>query len=144
MRAAPDERLREAGPEVRGASAPVATILVAEDEGVVRGLLMRILSLEGYRVLGAASGAEAVDAARQGPVDLLVTGLRVADMSGVDLAERLLAGRPRMPVLYLSGFGEGSAEPWPGPQREGVGLLSRPITAEALTRRVRELLAGDA
>ena len=140
MQTAPDERTSRAGAELRRAEAP--TILVAEDEGVVRGLLMRILSLEGYRVLGAASGSEAVAAAREGPLDLLVTAVRVADMSGADLADRLLAARPELAVLYLSGFGEGG-DAHPAPQRQGVSLLSRPITADVLTRRVRELLEGS-
>ena len=137
MQTAPDERVREAGEGVREAGA--ATILVVEEEGVVRGLLMRILSLEGYRVLGAASGTEAVAAAREGSIDLLVTGLDAADMSGADLAERLVADRPELAVLYLSGVGV-PVEPRPGPPRPRVGSLARPITAEVLTRRVRELL----
>lgn len=138
---APDERVREAGEGARGA--PAATILVVEEEGVVRGLLMRILSLEGYRVLGAASGSEAVAAAREGRIDLLVTGLDVSDMSGADLAERLVADRPELAVLFLSGVGA-RMEPRPGPPRPGVGLLARPITAEVLTGRVRDLLERSA
>ena len=138
MQTVPDERANGAGQGVQG-GAETSTILVVEDEGVVRGLLMRILSQQGYRVLGAASGSEAIAAAREGPIDLLVTGLDVADMSGADRAERLAAARPELAVLYLSGFGDG-AEPHPGPQREGVSLLARPITADLLTRRVRELL----
>jgi two-component system cell cycle sensor histidine kinase/response regulator CckA len=137
MQTAPDERVREAGQSVRQAG--TATVLVVEEGGVVRGLLMRILSLEGYRVLGAASGSEAIAAAREGSIDLLVTGLDAADMSGADLAERLVADRPELAVLYLSGVGD-RVEPRPGPSRPGVGLLARPITAEVLTRRVRELL----
>lgn len=137
MQTAPDQRVRGAREGVREAG--TATVLVVEEEGVVRGLLMRILSLEGYRVLGAASGSEAIVAAREGTIDLLVTGLAAADMSGADLAERLVADRPDLAVLYLSGVGD-RVEPRPGPSRPGVGLLARPITAEVLTRRVRELL----
>lgn len=139
MQTAPGERVGEAGEGVRQAGAP--TVLVVEEEGVVRGLLMRILSLEGYRVLGAASGSEAVAAAREGAIDLLVTGPGAADMTGADLAERLVAARPELAVLYLSGVGD-RVEPRPGPTRPRVGLLARPITAEVLTRRVRELLEG--
>jgi CheY-like chemotaxis protein len=118
----------------------MATILVVEDEGVVRGLLMRILSRQGYRVLGAASGAEAVAAATdEGPIDLLLTDLDVSDMSGQELADRLLAGSAGLPVLYLAGYADQLAVPPPRPS-PAVGLLAKPFTAETLARRVREML----
>jgi CheY-like chemotaxis protein len=139
MRTAPDERVSGTGNGVR--EVETATVLVVEDEGVVRGVLMRILSLQGYRVLGAASGAEAVATAQEGRIDLLVTALEVADMTGPELVERLVARRPGLPVLFLSGFGD-RAEPRPVPPRPGVGVLAKPITAETLARRVRELLEG--
>ena len=139
MQTAPDERVREPGGGVRELRA--ATILVVAEEGVARGLLMRILSLEGYRVLGAASASEAVVAARERPIDLLVTELDGSGTSGADLAERLAADRPELAVLYLGGVGS-SVEPRLGRSRPGVGLLARPITAEVLTRRVRDLLEG--
>src|SRR5688500_12181531 len=104
MQTAPEERVREAGEGVRKAG--TATILVVEEEGVVRGLLMRILSLEGYRVLGAASGSEAVAAAREGSIDLLVTGLDAAEMSGADLEEQHVVASPALAVNHQIGLCE--------------------------------------
>jgi CheY-like chemotaxis protein len=134
---------RVTSPEANQRPAPRPTILVVDDERVVRGLLMRILALHGYRVLGAASGAEAIAAAAgEGAVDLLLTDVEVPDMSGSALAERLLATRPGLPVLYLSGGDEAGGAP--AASGRGVGLLAKPFTAEVLASRVREMLADPA
>ena len=137
---------RVTSPETSQRPVPRPTILVVDDERVVRGLLMRILALNGYRVLGAASGAEAIAAAAgEGSLDLLLTDVEVPDMSGSALAERLLATRPGLPVLYLSGgLSGGEAAGGPPILGRGVGLLAKPFTADVLASRVREMLAGPA
>jgi two-component system, cell cycle sensor histidine kinase and response regulator CckA len=118
------------------------TILVAEDEEMVRGLLARMLRLRGYRVIEAASGGEAVAAAANGVrIDLLITDVVMTDINGRELADRLAKSRPSLPVLYISGYTDESIAHH-GVLEPGIRLLEKPFSAETLVRRVREIL-GD-
>lgn len=87
---------------------PPALILVAEDEPAVRELLVRILSTAGYAVVAAAGVGEAlVLAEREGDsITLLLTDIVMPDGSGRELAERLRAARPTLPVVFCSGFSD--------------------------------------
>ncbi len=117
------------------------TILVAEDDEAVRALVLRILRQCGYTVLEAADGREALDLAQEYPgrIDLLVTDVVMPGMSGVELADGLGRIRPRLAVLYVSGYAEETR-----PQREvvrrGGMLLSKPVRPEELARAVRHVL----
>ena len=117
------------------------TVLLVEDERAVRELTRSILARQKYRVLTAASGAEALDLCRDfpGPIHLLITDIVMAGMSGPDLAARIEAARPRTRVLYMSGY-PGEAVPVRGLAEEGVAFLQKPFTAGVLARKVREVL----
>jgi two-component system, cell cycle sensor histidine kinase and response regulator CckA len=116
------------------------TILVAEDEDVVRALLVRLLRARGYEVIEAADGESALAAAsRVAGIDLLLTDVVMTDMSGRDLADRLHELRPGLPVLYISGYTDESIAHH-GVLAEGVRLLEKPFTADQLAQRVREAL----
>jgi signal transduction histidine kinase/CheY-like chemotaxis protein len=114
------------------------TILVAEDETVVRTLTRRILAEAGYRVLEAGDGAEALELAAHhpGPVDLLLTDMVMPGMTGKQLAERLAAQRAGLTTLFMSGYFD-----------EGFGseihqhFLAKPFQREALLERVHQALA---
>src|SRR5205823_7287843 len=82
------------------------TILLVEDEDLVRGLARQILELCGYVVLEAAQGEEAILLSRAyaGPIQLMVTDVVMPHMSGRELAARLAELRPAMKVLYMSGY----------------------------------------
>src|SRR5207249_3027696 len=84
------------------------TILVAEDEEGVRDLVQRVLRGEGYDVLTARDGAEALALCGRhgGTIDLLVTDLIMPSLGGTELVARLAPRRPGMRVLYLSGYSE--------------------------------------
>jgi len=118
-----------------------ATILVVDDLEDVRALTRRILEKHGYRVLAAASGAEAlVLAAERGrTIDLLVTDVVMPGMSGSELSAELGQRYPAMRVLYLSGYTheailhQGLLEP-------GVAFLQKPFTPDGLARKVTEVL----
>src|SRR5262249_5168623 len=100
-----------AGPSpsaVRRAAAPrgAETVLLVEDEDAVRALARIILAGSGYTVLEASDGRQALRVAeeRSGPIDLLVSDVVMPELAGPDLAVRLVASRPQMKVLFLSGY----------------------------------------
>ncbi|MBI3410247.1 MAG: response regulator [Planctomycetes bacterium] len=116
------------------------TVLLVEDEPLVRNLFRRILQASSYFVLEAASGPEALFLIQQVrmSIDLLITDLSMPHMSGVELAKRLTLEHPETKVLYLSGYGEGALE---GPSAaHGGAFLSKPCTADALLDKVRDAL----
>ncbi len=121
------------------------TILVAEDEPIVRGLAQEILKDHGYRVLAATDGLHALELARQhdGAIDLLLTDVVMPRMNGRDLAERLCAHHPETRVLYMSGYTDNVVL-----QRDvldrGVTILPKPLTLESLLHKVREILDAAA
>jgi two-component system CheB/CheR fusion protein len=131
--------------EIQAADAAQArgteTILLVEDEHPVRGLARRFLEARGYRVLTASSGPEALRIAREKnlAIDLLVTNVVMPKMSGRELALQLASERPEMPVLYISGHPQDALAPH-GVLANGIDLLPKPFTEEALAARVREIL----
>jgi PAS domain S-box-containing protein len=122
------------------------TILVAEDDAQVRSVTTRALEQMGYRVLSAESGEEALAlAARLGEgerIDLLLTDVIMPRMTGKDLADRLLRGRPGMKVVYMSGYTENTIVHH-GVLDEGVVLLQKPFAPRAVVSKVRSVLDSE-
>jgi CheY-like chemotaxis protein len=123
--------------------APAAgeTILLAEDEPAVRTLVGAILRRQGYRVLDAQGGADALAlaAAHEGRIDLLLTDVVMPDTNGVQLAKRLVRDRPDLKVVYMSGYAEHALAD--GVDRDAiVHFISKPFTSNVLCARVREVL----
>ena len=120
------------------------TILLVEDEDAVREIVGAVLRRDGYDVLEASRPGAALElfAQRGGDIDLLLTDVVMPEMNGPALAQRLIGLRPELRVLFISGYADMAAQPYPG--NENVGFLSKPFQASALTVRVRQLLAsGD-
>jgi two-component system cell cycle sensor histidine kinase/response regulator CckA len=117
------------------------TVLVVEDEEAVRGLAARILRMAGYRVLSAASGADALAlcAEHEGRIDLLLTDVVMPQMSGRELWERLSKLRPGLAVLYMSGYTD-NAIVHHGVLDPGTYFVNKPFSAAELTQKVREAL----
>ncbi|PYO50115.1 MAG: hybrid sensor histidine kinase/response regulator [Gemmatimonadetes bacterium] len=117
------------------------TILLVEDEEAVRGLTSRILEKQGYRVIAAQHGREAMDIATKeaGHIDLVLTDIVMPGMNGRGLVERLAGIRPRIKSLYMSGYTDddivrrGFIEP-------SKSFLQKPFTSEALLQTVRKVL----
>jgi CheY-like chemotaxis protein len=120
-----------------------ATVLVVEDEAAVRRLVERILWGNGYTILSASSGQEALEfVTKYGfDIDLLITDVVMPGISGRELATRLTALRPDVGVLYMSGYsddivGRHGLDP-------GEPFLQKPFTAEELKDAVRNMLISD-
>jgi two-component system, cell cycle sensor histidine kinase and response regulator CckA len=130
------------GPETQSTAGASETILVVEDEKAVRDLTMRMLERLGYRLLAAASGAEAIEVSRAftGTIHLLLTDVVMPNMSGRQLADELAVSRPDMKVLYLSGYTENTVLHH-GVLDANVEFLPKPFSREALSRRIREILS---
>jgi PAS domain S-box-containing protein len=121
------------------------TVLVVEDDSAVRRVIAETLSRNGYRVIVAEHGHEAVhrvaaDAVR---IDALVTDVVMPKMSGPELAAMLRLDQPDLPVLFLSGYSEQSAAVQ-GDLDHDVALLEKPFSRARLLARVRELLDARA
>ena len=117
------------------------TILVAEDEDGVRSLTREVLEKYGYTVLEAANVEEALKVAdaHEGPLDLLLSDVVMPRMGGPELAQALLAKRPSVKVLYMSGYTDHPMVRR-GVVNAGVAFLQKPFTPTVLVSRVREVL----
>jgi PAS domain S-box-containing protein len=121
------------------------TVLVVEDQTEVRRLTLAVLKSQGYRLLEAPNGSEALSLCERdpGPIHLLITDVVMPGMTGRELATRLLALRPSLKILYISGYTanviahEGLLDP-------GVAYLPKPFSPAQLTAKVREVLSEPA
>jgi CheY-like chemotaxis protein len=143
----PISRITDEGEEDDDTPAPLpqargrGTVLLVEDEETVRRFAERVLSRGGYTVLAAAEGAEAMALSRQHPgiIHVLVTDLVMPRMSGSDLASRLMAERPGIRVLFISGYDRDEARTR-GPMEAGTDFIEKPFSPEALLERIHRLL----
>jgi PAS domain S-box-containing protein len=119
------------------------TVLLVEDEPEVRKLARDILRQQGYTVLEAVDGEDALRIGREhrGPIHLLVTDVVMPQIGGRELADRVKAGRQEMKVLYVSGYTD-DATLHQGVSQTGTAFLPKPFTATALAHKVREVLDG--
>jgi signal transduction histidine kinase/ActR/RegA family two-component response regulator len=133
------------GPTVADEPPPggTETILLAEDEEVVRRLGVRILSGMGYQVLAASGADEALrlSGAHAGAIHLLVSDLVMADMNGVELWQALGVSRPGLPALFVSGWASDAVVKH-GMLDGQVPFLQKPYSARQLGLKIREVLAG--
>jgi CheY-like chemotaxis protein/two-component sensor histidine kinase len=129
-------------PETRAAEIPAAlsgseTILLAEDEAGVRRFVRDVLRSQGYRVLEAVNGKNALEiaASATGPIHLLITDLVMPEMGGPDLARRFSELYPAAPVVIMSGYGDRVLA-----QGLVQALIEKPFAPSTLLSRVREAL----
>lgn len=127
-------------PEPRG----VETILLVEDEDVVRGLAKQILEQSGYTVLAAARGEEAIRLCLQSvdPIHMVLTDVVMPETSGKEVADRLRELRPGLRVLFMSGYTD-AAIVHHGVLDSNIEFIQKPFTPVSLIRKVREVLDSE-
>jgi CheY-like chemotaxis protein len=117
------------------------TILLVEDEEEVRKLAAQVLRKQGYKVLEASHGNDALLVCKQheGPIQLMVTDVVMPGMSGCELAENLLSLYPEMKALYMSGYTDNTIAHH-GILEPGLHYIQKPFSVEGLAIKVREVL----
>ena len=118
-----------------------ATILLAEDEEMVRLVTARVLARAGHTVIEAVDGEQALQIVRshKPAIDLVISDVVMAKLGGTELARRLTRERPSLPVLLVSGY---NREEIPGDEDAGaIGFLQKPFTPGELLEKVSSLLA---
>ena len=120
------------------------TILLVEDEAIIRELTVQILESDGYQVLDAMDGTEALGIAGEhgAPIHLLLTDVLMPGMNGRELADKLRLHHPDMRVLFMSGYDDRQLD---REEVEGTDtdFLPKPFSTEALRRKVRGVLDGS-
>jgi CheY-like chemotaxis protein len=121
------------------------TILLVEDEAMLRDMLCETLESHGYTVLVARNGTEAPQTAASyaGVIELMVTDVIMPGLTGPKVVERIAPSRPEMRVLYISGYSDESVVR-NGVVSPGTAFLSKPFTPEAFLGKVRDLLKAPA
>ena len=114
----------------------VPTVLVVDDEPMLREMVAQMLENDGFSVLTAGNGPDAIDLSRshQGEIDLLVSDVRMPLMDGCTLANHLQAENPALPVLLMSGYCENET------RRSRFPMLPKPFSMKSLLGVVRDLL----
>ena len=113
-------------------------ILVVEDDPLIREFVVEALREEGYEVIHAASGEEALAWCRRGAADVLVTDIRLpGKIDGWQIAERCREHDPQLPVIYATGFSPVAARPVPGSVS-----LQKPYQPEEVVKAVQEMSRG--
>lgn len=121
------------------------TILLVEDEDVVRSLVREILNMQGYNVLEAANGVKALPVCEkhEGQIHLMLTDVVMPQMGGRELAERVARLRPATKVLFMSGYTD-DAIVHHGVLDAGISFIQKPFAPDVLARKVREILDAPA
>jgi CheY-like chemotaxis protein len=115
------------------------TILIVEDEDIVRSLSRDVLETCGYTILEARNGVEALAICAEHEIDLLITDIVMPQMGGRELAEKLSVAYPKMRVLFTSGYTD-DAIVRNGIIEDDANFIQKPFNLDVLVRRVRELL----
>jgi two-component system, cell cycle sensor histidine kinase and response regulator CckA len=119
-------------------------VLVVEDEVMVRTPICRSLRKQGYFVLEAKNGEDALQVmqAHHSPIHLVITDVMMPEMDGAELVSMLRDWYPRLRILFMSGYSPHQLEAL-GENVNGIAFLAKPFSMEQLGRRVREILDAE-
>jgi CheY-like chemotaxis protein len=129
---------------VEGSFRGCETLLLAEDEDAVRQSIREFLTLNGYIVLEAKNGADALALSRSysNPIHLMITDVVMPQMSGAELAQQLSCDRPEMKVLFVSGYAEATVLRH-GAIEVSKRFLQKPFSLKTLAAKIREVLDAE-
>jgi PAS domain S-box-containing protein len=133
------------GPDSAAAPKPEAaseTIMLVEDDPLIRELSRDMLERQGYRVILASEAAEAERIGATAQFGLLIAGFRMASISGEELARRLRARQPGLRVLFISGYDDPPRDGFESPLANS-DFISKPFSADSLGRKVRQMLSPN-
>jgi CheY-like chemotaxis protein len=132
------ESRREGEPQANALLPCRKVILIVEDENPVRSLIAISLKAEGYAILEASNGSDALELCEvhRGPIDLMITDQKMPLMTGSELVSRVEAVRPTMKIMCLSG-----SDRRPDQLSVNVKILSKPFTLNGLISMVRDILS---
>ncbi|HEY3283655.1 MAG TPA: PAS domain S-box protein [Armatimonadota bacterium] len=133
-----------APPQAATATTGVESVLLVEDDDVVRALVRQVLLSRGYQVHEASSGEEALELleSHTGPLDLIVTDVVMPGMTGVELADRAAQAWPGLRILLISGYTQNALLDQRA-LRPGISFLHKPFSPDVLAARVRKALDED-
>ena len=119
------------------------TLLIVENEAAIRNLLQMALRKNGYTVLAAESGREALDlvSTHSGPIHLLITDVMMPDIDGPELVRRLSTIRPETQTLFMSGYMD-DALGEQGVLPSSVNFIQKPFSPSTIAQKVRDVLDG--
>jgi PAS domain S-box-containing protein len=118
------------------------TVLVVEDEPVVRGVILEMLAEQGYRTLEAIDGPSGLRILRTKQlIDLLITDVGLPGMNGRQLADQARETRPGLKILFITGYAE-SVTMSDGFLEEGMEMITKPFELDNLSRRIRAIISG--
>ena len=119
-------------------SAPASTILVVEDDAIVRMLIVDVLEELEFKVVEAADAAEALTVVQNTGqvIDLMMTDVGLPDMDGKELANKVRKLRPALPILFASGYAENIDVP------AGMQVIGKPFSIDQLRDKVKSMLPG--
>jgi len=121
-----------------------ATVLVVEDDPLVRAIARRTLTEAGFSVLDAEDGRQALAVVALHPrIDLVLTDVAMPEYGGRDLAQRLSSVRPGLPIIFMSGYTDDDLTRR-GLLERGIPFLEKPFSPQDLTRLVTDVLQGAA
>ena len=126
---------------VNGQDGSKKTVVVADDEDDLRGLLSQLLTTQGWEVLAAANGVEALEHTKAKFPDIIITDVNMPEMGGIELYKSILSddGKPKCPVLFLATSGELS-EHFPE-KVEGVDFMGKPFQLNEIMERINSLVS---
>ncbi len=127
--------------ELEGGGRAKQTILLVEDEEMVRGLMCEVLEREGYNVLPCSHPTEGIEASQRhcGQIDLLLTDVVMPGMNGREMANQILEIIPELRVVFMSGYTE-HALTRDGEVDPHFEYLQKPFTLQTLTRKLAQVL----
>jgi len=119
------------------------TLLIVENEAAIRNLLQMALRKDGYTVLSAESGPDALELVRghDGTIDLLITDVVMPEMNGPELVRQSLLVRPGLQTLFMSGYLDDALGDH-GVLPSNVNFIQKPFSPRVIAQRVREILDG--